>query len=307
MAYEAVIVKPTDRWLVGLSTDTKPSPDANLSGHMLRESDTGNEFKWTGSYWQNTMVAGAQNMHDSHVHHVPVNNFFHLHTGNITTIAWDVLAGSRVITVADDTIFAVGDELQLTAASNTYREPTYPVITAIDLVTHVLTLDRPLDLPWSILDTVEIIIENMAATAGTLFTPISYKFFPPQGTIMHVQSFVLNMTHATTGDDSLFGNMAALTNGTILRAYNGLINQYGTFTIWKTNGDIKMDMATVVYDSKAGGGLHSTTGDGRIADRTGSVPELIATNGDFLEILIQDDITAITELRLKAQGHIEGR
>lgn len=301
MAYEAVSVRPTDRWLVG--TGTKPDPALHKMHKLM---DGKNTFISNGVDWINTSIDGALNIHDSHIHHVPVNEFFHLHSGLITTVNWDVLPGSRVITVLDDTIFAVGDELQLTTAAGTFRESTFPVITAIDLVTHVLTLDRPLDSAWSIGDTVEIIFENMAVT-GSLYSPVSYKMYPIPGTIMHVESFVLNITMSSTGDDSIFGNLTELTNGAILRAYNGAQGLYGTFTNWKTNGDIRMDMATIEYHDKAGGGLHSVAGDGRISERTGAIPELIADNGDYLEILIQDDLVALATFRLKAQGHIEGR
>jgi len=306
MAYTTVVVKPTDRWLVGLSTDPKPTPEFSLSGHMLRETDTGNEFKWTGTYWQNTVVKGAINTHDAHVHHVPVNEFFRLHTGIITTVAWAAPQGAYVITVADATLFTVEDEIQLTAASGAYRESTHPVVKIINLGNSTLTLDRPLDVAWEIGDTVEIIAENMAVN-GSIAAPDSFKMFPPRNSIMHVQAFVLNITMSSTGDDSLFGNLTKLPFGVVLRAYNGAAGRYGTFTSWKSNGDIRMDMALLQYHDKAGGGLHSVAGDGKISERTGAVPELISANGDYLEILIQDNLTALSSFRLKAQGHIEGR
>ena len=59
MAYASVQVKPTDRWLVGLSTDAKPTPDPEEATHHLMESDTGNIYMNTGSTWLQTHQAGV--------------------------------------------------------------------------------------------------------------------------------------------------------------------------------------------------------------------------------------------------------
>ncbi|MCP4342768.1 MAG: hypothetical protein GY799_28775 [Desulfobulbaceae bacterium] len=39
------------RWFLGLSTDTKPTLNAEDVDTRLMETDTGNEFKWTGTLW----------------------------------------------------------------------------------------------------------------------------------------------------------------------------------------------------------------------------------------------------------------
>ncbi len=44
----------------GLSTDTKP-PNAFV-GQIAIETDTGNNYEWTGSSWQQTTIAGAKNV-----------------------------------------------------------------------------------------------------------------------------------------------------------------------------------------------------------------------------------------------------
>lgn len=304
MAYETIVVnKPTDRWLGGLSTDTKPILDPRDRLHRLVELDTGNEYTWMGTWWRSDVIAGARNIHDAHVHHFPVNDFFHLHTGVDTTFGLAALAQERQITVANPTGWAVGDRMQLERADGSFRAQTHP--TVVNILGSVFTLDAPLDNAWVTGDKIEQIVDN-AAVAGSAATPISFKAFPNPGEIWHIQSFVINMTHLGQPDDSLFGDQAALQNGCLLRAYNGTADQYGTFTNWKTNGDIKLDMLDVVYAQKAGGGNWGVTGDGAIHARSGAQPELAHANGDFLELLIQDTILADT-LHLKIQGHIEGR
>jgi len=304
MAYQSVSVSPTDRWLVGLSTDTKPVPEDRDRLHQLVESDTGNEYKWTGLYWQNTAVKGAKNIHDAHVHNLPVDELFHYHTGITTTVEWEHTAGARILTVDSTALISVGDDLNV--AASTHSEATHSQVTAILATPPRLVLDRPLDNPYTYGDSVEVIVKDLAVV-GDLYAPISYKMEPPVGDIMHVQSFILGMAHSSTGDDSLFGNLAALQYGCILRGYNGAAGRYRTLANWKTNGDIKMSMYDLQYTDKAGGGLHSTVANGLIGNRTGAVPELSQPNGDFLEVLIQDNISALEVMQLKGQGHVEGR
>ena len=305
MAYEAVAVRPTDRWLVGLSTDTKPIPtDPRDRLHKLLEADTGNEYLWTGTQWQNQKVNGAINIHDAHPHHTPVNDFLHFHTGLIKTIDWAVTAGSRILTLNNTAGLVVGDELQITKQNLTFREYTLPIITAIDPVDPIITLDRPLDSPWAVGDTIEVVIEDMTVT-GSLYTPVSYKIFPAFGETWHIQAFLISMLCVTAPDDAKFGDQPALTNGIILRGYSGKYGMFRTLTNWKTNGDIKLDMIDVVYSDKAGNSFHGVTGNGNILELTGAVPELVAADGDYIEVLIQDDLILHENIRIKVQGHIE--
>ena len=245
----------------------------------------------------------ALNIHDADIHEVPVNEYFHRHTGVNTTLTAATTGGvSTSITVASVTGFAIGNLLHITDGN---YEVTFQKITNIAGL--VITLDRPLDQSFAIGDTVSQVVINMNVL-GTLAAPVSYKITPHPNQIWHIVSFILGITHSTAADDSAFGDIAALTNGVVLRGYNAASGQYRTFTNWKSNGDIKMDMGNVVYTDKAGGGLFGVTGDGSIRERTGAAPRIDSTGitTDFLEILIQDDLTALTSLRLKAQGHIEG-
>ena len=72
------------------------------------------------------------------------------------------------------------------------------------------------------------------------------------------------------------------------------------------SSDLKLDMANVVDSDKAGAGNFGTSGDGMIKNRTGATPRVDSGNGDFLELLIQDDLTPLISAFLKGQGHLEG-
>jgi len=77
--------------------------------------------------------------------------------------------------------------------------------------------------------------------------------------------------------------------------------------VWKSNKDIKSSVGSMEYTDKAGGGKYGVTADGAITERTGAVPEVVAANGDFLELLVQDDLTETgSSIIFRGLGHIEG-
>ena len=207
-----------------------------------------------------------------------------------------------LIVVTNGGLFSVGDEIQIT---NGAEGTTFPTITVI--ATNTLTLDRPLDHAYIIGATVEVVSTNMAVL-GTLASPISFKAEPNSSELWHAIRFLFTMTHAAAGDLGLFGNGSALINGVVLRIYKASIDQYGTFTVWKTNSDIKDNMYDVNFDTRSGGGgTYGTTGRGSIKIGTGAVPKVDGADGDFIEMLIQDDLTGLVSFKQKIQGHVEGQ
>jgi len=227
-----------------------------------------------------------------------VNELLHLHTGVSSTIAVATSSGDTSIEVADGSVFTIGSPIQISDGS---IESTFPVIT--NIATNVLTLDRPLDFAFDIGDDVEEIHTDLSTTIGTLSAPISHKAIADVGTgIWHISRIMISMTHSTAADDAKFGNQLALANGVVLRA--NISGQNYTFTNWKSNGDLKLDMYDVTYTDKAGPSLHGTSGRGSF-NRIGVVIRLDPANGDYLEALVQDDLTGLSSFFIKAQGHIE--
>ena len=308
MAAQAKVVATTNRWLSG-THEERLAYDMSKEDHlrsriMFLEEDTGSTFEWTGKIWANHSVKGAISTHDADVHNVPVNEFFHRHLDISTTLIAPTVVNTSFIEVADTTSLAVGQELQIVSVIYGIQS-TFSKI--LGIIGNGVYLDLPLDNPMYIGDSVEVVSTDLAVL-GTIATPVSFKIRVNNAAdTWHIQSFILNLVHTGAGDDSMFGDIVGgLLNGCVLRAYNPTDGTYGTFTHWHTNGDIRMDMAAMIYTDKAGGGAHSTSGDGAIKQRTGAVPAL-AGRGTYLELLIQDDLRILVSGKLKAQGHIEGR
>lgn len=245
-------------------------------------------------------LKGAVNVHDADVHSIPINELFHRHTGVSTTLAVPITAGDISITVVNPAGFVANDNIQI---ENGVIETTHPQI--IGIAGPVFTLDRPIDNDFAIGDPVEQVEIDISTSVGSIGSPVSFKLIPDADQTWHIVRFLLGMIHASDADDGLFGSIAALTNGCTLRAYNGLADQFRTFTNWKSNGDIKMDMFDLIYTDKAGPGVFGTNGRGSIKIGTGAVPAISGANGDYIELLVQDDLTGLIKFNLKGQGHLE--
>ena len=243
---------------------------------------------------------GAVDVHIADAHDKTIGEFFYNITATISTLSVVANEQDKVITVVDSTGFLVSDHIDL--LNGIVQESTHPQI--IGISGNILSLDRPLDSSFIIGDSVTRLVSNMNVDGSIV--PVSFKLSPHLGENWHILRFLISMTHASAADDSRFGNLNALTNGVLLRKYDGVADKYITYTNWKTNSDMALDMFDVVYGAKAGGGAFSTRGRYSVKVATEAVPKINQTSGDFLEILIQDNLTGLDTMAIKAQGHIEG-
>ena len=247
-------------------------------------------------------LKGAIDVHDADVHNIPVNDYVHRHISPTTLVA-AVTAGDTQMQVADATGFVVGAYVHMGPIGNT-KEPIHPQVTAQDIPGGIVTFDRPIDFSYVNGEDVSVAIVNMVtgSAGATLIAPIVYTYRPHNGFVEHIERLLFSMVHSSAADDSKFGGEAALPNGIVLRA--NINGQYGTFTNWKVNSDIKLDMFDVEYSDKAGGGKFGTNGRGSF-NRIGVVIKLDPVVGDFLEFLVQDP-QLVESLKIKMQGHVEG-
>ena len=240
---------------------------------------------------------GALDVHTADVHQIPVNEQFHYHTGVDTTVATLAAVNTRDLDLVDSTGFVVGTQLQVNSGLD---NPLLYTIRA--KVGDVITLDGLLDSEVAVGFEVHQVVTDMAviASAGA---PLTYIVTPPVGEVWHITRFIITMTHTGAGDLGLFGNIAAVTNGMIVRGKVG--GKYRSFTNWKTNANIKKDMYDVEFDTRSGGsGTHGTSGRGSFS-RIGVAIRLDGSLGDELHIVLQDSYVLLDSLEVNGQGHIE--
>jgi hypothetical protein len=269
----------------------------NFFNFFRAQDGSGNPLS---SYYQSSTGDYALNTHAVDVHNAIVNSYLHFHTATETTLAVATVGDGTEyqITVASAVGFAIGDDIHI---GDGVTERTHPRI--INILGAVLTLDRRLDKAHAIGTPVEKVYLDMSINAGTLAAPIVYWTGPAAGEVWHLTRIILALVHGTAGDLGLFGNLTALTNGVVVRVRSN--NAYILYTNWKTAADIKMDMYDVEFDTRSGGGgSYGTSGRGTFT-RSGAVLRLDGAQGDRLEVMIQDDVTALDFFGVKAQGHLE--
>lgn len=244
---------------------------------------------------------GALNIHDPHSHHVIINEQFHQHTETTTTFDANATAGDVNITLVSATGFAVGNYLHL---EDGVIEDNHPQITV--LTGNIATLDRPLDNSFVVGDVITKTNQTMNVS-GTLSSPQSFVINPPTDKVWHIEHIFLEMTHSSAGDNGLFGNISALANGFVIRVYDGSTGKFKTLSNWKTNSGMVLDGYDVSYAARSGGsGAYGTNAKGSIYENSGAVVRLSGANGDYIQVLVQDNLSTASSIRARVQGHIEG-
>lgn len=236
------------------------------------------------------------------VHKQGVNLFFFREDSAETTLAVATTTEDTSITVVDSTGFVIGDKVRLTGTIATGQ--SFMVIT--NIVGNIITLDRPIGSVLPIGNAVDVVLTDLVVN-GSLASPIIFKISPPTGTtgpLWQLTRLLISITDVTTMDDGKFGGIPALTNGVTLRIIKG-DGTIQNLTNWKTNGDFALDMFDVNYTDKAPAGEYGLRG--RWTFTKGQfIVELDGTQGDYLELRVQDDLTDLSSFEIKGQGRLFG-
>ena len=264
----------------------------DVNSRISATSELTGEIEAIGSF------RGALNVNQALVHKKGINEYLKQEVGGATTLSVAASAGDTSITVASTTGFAIGDTIRL--STSTFIERSY--FNILNIVGNVFTLNRPIDndLPMGA-DVIEINI-SMNLT-GTLGSPLSFKIQPPSFERWQLTRLLITMLDSTAMDDGTFGGMTALTNGVVIRT--SINNIISTVTFWTINKDLKDDMFNVEYALKAPAGQYGLNGRWTLT-LSEFVIDLDGDAGDYLELLVQDDLSPLDEFNVKAQGRLFG-
>ncbi len=114
-----------------------------------------------------------------------------------------------------------------------------------------------------------------------------------------IQTIKVTMRHGTSGDDSKFGDLSALTNGLRVRKENSNIQGLGNY---KRNQDFKEFGGVINYEDKAGGGDHSTTIIYDLKEIYGVVIRIDPRIPDIIRAPVRDDVSNLVRLRISLMG-----
>lgn len=166
---------------------------------------------------------------------------------------------------------------------------------------NVLTMDTPLDFAYTTSAIVRIGNHNLAVN-GSVTTVIA-KTTPPSGVKWDITRVMVHIEDDSAMDSGRFGGIAGLTNGVVLRMKDG--THQNIYNV-KTNGELSQRSYDLTYDDKAPAGIFGLTCRTTFAgpSKHGVVIRLDGNTGDELQLLIQDDLTELTDFHIIAQGHV---
>jgi len=268
--------------------------DAELTKSVITgQSDITDFFENAKTY------RGALQVDSALVHQVGILEHFKRTNGATTTLDVAASSGDTLINVVDTTGFAVGDLVIL--YNTTITERSHFHITAVNAGVS-LTLDRPIDNDFDIGDHVDEIEIGMNQT-GSLAAPLSFKVQPIVSERWQITRIMTTMLDQTAMDDAKFGGITALTNGVVIRINkNGVVR---TYTHWKNNSDLKDDMYDLEYSTKSPAGFFGLSARWTFT-KAEFVADLDGATGDYLEVLVQDDLSGLDDFEIKAQGRLFG-
>jgi len=231
---------------------------------------------------------------------------FHRHTGNTFTLTVAAAPGDWTITVSAGHSLTVGDPI------TTLTDDEYWYGYVVGIATNVITLDRIITFAMDVGTEWEELAEEMAIDADP--TRVAFHTYSVPNHDFDITGMNIGMICATTPDDSLFGDLPALTKGISLRKFDGLTGKYTNLGTARTNGHMALFVGggQVIYTDKAGGGEYGVrvnanwvTGWGVSIRLRGSTAGTWTLNGrDELVMVIQDDIDGLTSMGIIAIGHI---
>lgn len=289
----------------------KPVPTAaELAGkeELVLGDSQGNRYIWTGDAggkWVPTHLRGAINFHDAHVHVEPINHFLYQEISS-TTITADITSQDTTIALTN-VVGLVAGTSKLHVTDTITHAHDHEILLVVGIVGNVVTVHRPIDRDYTIAGTLVQVVTTNMAVAGTLAAPQSFIVIPSPGEIWHLSSMDFSIIDDVVMDDAKFGGLVALTNGTVIRAVDSVNGIYETFSTWRANEDFALDRFNITYSAKAPAGSYGFRGNMALHEGYGSIVRLANTTTEtiYMEVLVQDDISALTSFKLKVHGHIE--
>lgn len=216
----------------------------------------------------------------------------------VTSLTADTVVGSRVISVTSVASMVVGHSLFIVNVDGSFYAGEITAINTLDL-----TLDTPLDQIFLTAATNVIAATHHMNVDGSV-TPQTFRISGLGETVgidIDITRIMGNISDGVAMDDGKFGGINALANGCVLRQVNGV-----TTNIWnvKTNGAIGLLCFDAQYTTKAPSGENGYRFRNTYAGQGKHGVTIRLEPGDTLELIVQDDLTALTDFQMMAQGHL---
>jgi hypothetical protein len=169
----------------------------------------------------------------------------------------------------------------------------------------VVTLDTPFDYAFMAGENVISTTIDLAVD-GTLADPSIFIIAGPRGETefsIDITRINISIVSSDPPDDGKFGGIDALTNGIVLRRKDGDIRN-----IWNCKDNATLGILsgidTVYSQRTVPQGSYGTKSRISYAGQEKHGVAIRLYPGDFLQLLVQDPLSALTSFKIMAQGHI---
>lgn len=234
----------------------------------------------------------------------PVSFYFIQATGPPTTIATQVAIGDTDIDVV------------ATISAGTYVGIFCPdagrfffaeVLAVVGAGPFTITVDTPSDFAFEVGDNVIPATRDLNVS-GTLAIPSIFEVQGPGSGQLEVDitRIIFALTCDSQPDDGLFGNIAALTNGLVIRRKDGTYRNIGNV---KSNGDFANLAYDITYSTRSvPAGSYGVRVRYSFAGQDKHGVALRLGVNEALQVMVQDNLTTgtpdILSFRAIAEGHV---
>jgi hypothetical protein len=254
---------------------------------------------------------GSQDVNVQDQTTVPFDFFFTQVKGIPTTVAVNVATITPTtliydVDVTDASACVVGDYVGIFNADDPLDNRAYfGAIQVISLGggvggTDRVTLDTPLDFSFQVGNTFACFTRELDVDGSGTPEIFSVQVGSGATQSIDITRFMVSMYTSSAPNLGLFGNLTSLTNGLVLRRVNGRINN-----IWnvKNNGEL----ANITFDfdifTASGQGQDGAKWRNTYAGQDKHGVAIRLEPGDSLQLIIQDNLTALEQFRVIAEGH----
>ena len=266
---------------------------ANLAGYLGKATRYGREI------WAPIEFNGAfpVNIQDQTTRALDLH--FIQAQGAPTTLTAQANPEDKTITVTSTTGFIAGAVIGIFSGEGHY----YFGKQVGAVAGQVVTLDTPIDRRFTTALSAVITATDQMAVDGSGTTQI-FQIGPvgaAQGVDVDITRIMGYIQAGSAMDDTLFGNLSALTHGVVLRVNNDVITN--TWNV-KTNGELGLLCFDSDPSDRAPSGSFGFRFRNTYAGQAKHGVVLRLKAGDTLEVLIQDKLDTLESFRMMAQGHV---
>lgn len=214
-------------------------------------------------------------------------------------LASDTIIDTYTITLTDATGLTAGDKVKM---EQDHDNPCFYSGYIKSINGNVLTLNVPMDCVFSNDNDAKLyeVENNMASIDGSTTRQI-YSFTNPCEVPLDINKLLFKMITETQPDMGKFGDITTIVNGVVIR-HKYIDGTYHTIGVFRNNGELFLLTDENEFFDASRRGVY---GIGAVAKYNGlennGVVIRIEQN-ESLEVLIQDDITDITDFKIMAKG-----